>query len=227
MRVSGARIGWLAGLLATPALAMAAGTASVQTEDQTLEVLWQDESKARITPQGQSSYMVMRDGKLYGVSTGGSRTMVMDLTAMAGIMGRMGLDPSSTSPGPDQAMEVESFGATGERETVAGLQGEVYEVRWRDQDGRTHTDQAVLSDNPLVVELMTVMAGAAQTLAEAMDREHGGVVEEQLSTRGLGILRYNETRVTKISGEAPGAGAFELPAEPMGSPGMGGIPGGQ
>ncbi|MFP4183003.1 MAG: hypothetical protein ACLFRW_00335 [Halorhodospira sp.] len=227
MHVSGPRVGWLVGLLATPALAIAAGTASVQTEDQTLEVLWQDESKARITPQGQSDYIVMRDDKLYGVSTGGSRTMVVDLTAMAGMMGQMGLDPSSTSPGPNQAMDVESFGATGETETVAGLQGEVYEVRWREQGGRTHTDQAVLSDNPLVVELMTVMAGATQALAEAMDREHGGAVEERLSARGLGILRYNETRVTEISDEAPGEGAFELPAEPMNSPGMGGIPGGQ
>lgn len=100
-------------------------------------------------------------------------------------------------------MEVESFGATGEKEVVAGIQGEVYEIRWRDEDGRTHTDQAVLSDNPLAVELTSVMHEVARTYAEAMDREHSGVVEDALSARGLGILRYGDMRLTEISGESP------------------------
>ncbi|MDZ7663110.1 hypothetical protein [Thiohalophilus sp.] len=154
--------------------------------------------------------------------------MVIDLSAMAGMMGgRMGAEVPSTSPGTDRAVEVESFGATGEKEVVAGIQGEVYEIRWRDEDGRTHTDQAVLSDNPLAVELTSVMHEVARTYAEAMDREHSGVVEDALSARGLGILRYGDMRLTEISGESPGEKAFTLPAKPMDPSGMGGIPGGR
>ncbi|MEF8793651.1 hypothetical protein [Thiohalorhabdus sp.] len=229
MRARGSRVGWLAGLLAAPALAMGAGTASVQNEGQTVDVAWESQSKARIDPQGRPGYLVMRDDKLYSVSTRGNRTMVMDLTAMAGMMGamrgQMGGQGPSTSPGPEEAVEVESMGATGDSEVVAGIQGEVYEVRWRDKDGQLHTDQAVVSDNPVAVELAAVMEEVSRTFAEAMDKDHSGAVQSALSDRGLGILRYDDMHLTEIAEESPGAGAFELPAEPMDPSDMGGMPG--
>lgn len=231
MRVLGSRAGWLAGLLAVPALALGAGTASVQTDDQTMDVAWEDESKARIDLPERGGYLVMQEDKLYSVQTMGNRTMVMDVTAMAGMMGsmkgRMGGQTPSTSPGPEEAVEVESIGATGEMETVAGIEGEVYEIRWRDDGGKLHTDQAVLSDNPLAVELLAVMDKVSRTFAEAMDRDHSGAMQNALSDRGLGILRYDDMRLTEISGDSPAASVFELPAEPMDPSDMGGMPGGR
>lgn len=230
MRARGIRTIWLAGLLAAPAWAMGSGTASVESESQSLEVLWEDESKARIDPEGQSAYLIMRGDKLYSVSTAGKRTIVMDLSAMAGMMGglqgRMGAQTPDTSPGPNRAVEVESIGATGESEVIAGIKGEVYEVRWRDEDDQLHTDRAVLSDDPLAAELLGVMEEVARTYAEARGREHSGAFERALSERGLGVLRYHDMRLTGISGEAPDPAAFELPAEPMDPSNMGGMPGG-
>lgn len=233
MRARGSRAGWLVGLLAVPTLAMGAGTASIQNpNDRTMDVAWENESKARIDLPGKAGYLVMRDDKLYSVQTKGNRTMVMDVSAMAGMFGeamqdRMGGEGPSTSTGPQEAAEVESIGATGESEVVAGIQGEVYEVRWRDEDGKLHTNQAVLTDNPLVLELQTVMIEFTQTYAEAMDQDRSSAMHRALSDRGLGSLRMGDTQLTEISGDSPAASAFELPAEPMDPSDMRRMPGGR
>lgn len=197
-----------------------------------MDVAWENESKARIDLPGKGGSLLMRDDKLYSIQSRGNRTMVMDVAAMAGMFGeamrdRMGGEGPSTSTGPQEAAEVESIGATGRSEVVAGIQGEVYEIRWRDEDGQLHTDQAVLTDNPLVLELQAVMEEFGRTWAEAMDLDHSGTMHKALSDRGLGSLRMSDTQLTEISGDSPAASAFELPAEPMDPSDMGRMPGGR
>ena len=174
MRHRGIRIGWLLGLLVAPTLALGAGTATVQAEGQTMEVAWQDGETARIDPQGQPAYMLMQDGKLYSVSTVQGRTMVLDVSGMAAMLRQMGGRGAgglgAVAPSAWGAARVSGVEATGRSETVAGIQGEVYEVRWRDSNGRSHTDEAVLNGDPRAVELVAVLRGVAASYSDATDK---------------------------------------------------------
>lgn len=226
MRMRGFLTGWMLALLAAPAVVLGAGSATLQGEGQTLQVTWADEQTVRMGAQGQPAYMLLREGNLYSVSTGGQRTMVMDLAALGGMMGAMrgrtGAGQAPLGTGPKQAAEVEAIEATGASEVVAGIEGEVYEVRWRDRNGQRHTDEVVLSGDPRVVELVSVMRRMARAYGEAMDQDRSDRVGQALSERGLGVLRYGDRlRLTEISGTSPGAATFELPAEPMGPSDLG------
>lgn len=189
----------------------------------TMEMAWLDPDTMRISPGTPETYMLVRDGKLYSVtSAGGMGVQVFDLGALgemagsmsggaAGAMGGQMNDQSMAHLTPEMADEVIALEATGRSEEIAGIQGELYEMSWIDDEGARHTDQMVLTDDPLAIEMGEAFSAMAAAASGEVDPRHQAVAE-----RGLGILRYGEAFIIEsLTDEAPPAAAFELPAEPL------------
>jgi osmotically-inducible protein OsmY len=199
---------WLAGLcLLMPAHVLAAGAATLEiSADQSssrMDMSWRDQNLRMEMPDQGSAYLLIHGDKAYSVTTEQGQTMVLDMSSMREMAqsGNEDVDLGS----------LEQLEATGESETIAGIEGEVYRVVWTDGNGQTHEDTAVLSDNAVV----RGMTDAFRRSAEAM----GGNADpfnDALDQRNAGILRFSDDfRVVSISGDAPPASDFELPAEPM------------
>ncbi|TGY87666.1 hypothetical protein E5163_14635 [Marinicauda algicola] len=207
--------------LAASALASAAhadGVAEISTPSQpgseTATIAWQDADTLRIDTPDPAGYMLIRDGNAYAVTDQpGMGLMVLDLASIMTMARGMAAAGGMDTPSLDEhrAAAVERITATGTRETVAGLEGEVYEIVWTDAAGDSHTDTAVLSGDALAREFTAAFAAFAQASGTEPDAR-----SVELHDRGLGILRYGDDfALVSISGDAPGADHFELPAEPM------------
>lgn len=127
--------------------------------------------------------------------------------------------PGAAGPMPEgagrftahRAESVSSIEATGRTETVAGIDGDVYEVSWVGADGATHTDTAVLSDDPLVVEFSDAFRAFAEAGGSGVDPR-----SRRITDRGLGVLRYaDDFLVLAISGDTPPPSTFDLPGPPL------------
>lgn len=211
----------LAGLLlGLSGIAWAGGNATWSADGQSMSIAWRDAQTVRMEVQG-GDYMLVRGGKAYMISHRGGQPMVIDLSAMRQAMDQMAGSPGPAAPaagpsGGDILVEIE---ATGRKETVAGIDGEVYRIVYRDDSGQG-TREMVLSEDPLAVEMTQAWFATIQALsggnggADRMDRE--------LAERGLGLLRAGDDfKVSSVSAETRAAGDFELPAEPQAMPGMG------
>ncbi|WP_366655717.1 hypothetical protein [Fodinicurvata sp. EGI_FJ10296] len=171
----------------------------------------------RITPGTPGTYMLVRDGTLYAATTaGGMGVHVVDLSSLGEMAGSMGADSGGADgqTGPqitiETAEEVTGLEATGRQEVVAGIEGELYEIGWIDSGGEHHTDQMVLTDNPLAVEMGQAFAAMAAATNGEVEPRQAAIVE-----RGLGILRYGQAFVVEsLTDESRPASEFELPAEP-------------
>lgn len=197
-------------------VALADGIAEIAAAEtgETATIAWHDADTLRIGTDDPSGYLLVRDGSAYAVSSQpGMGMMVLDLASMQamaeGMAGASGMETPSLDE--QRAASVERVTATGAREEIAGITGEVYEIAWTDAAGNAHVDTAVLSDNSLAREFtaaFAAFAGAAGTEDDARTLE--------LGRRGLGILRYGDDfELVSISDDAPGADYFALPAEPM------------
>lgn len=206
-------------LLATPAFA--AGTATIETTGpqgpQRMEVAWNDAGALRLGFPGRQAYMVVRDGTLYAVTTDRGRPMVMNMSEMGALAGRMsrGGMGGDIAPGLDRhrASTVVAIEATGASREIAGLPAREFMITWTDRTGRERTDRAMLSPDPLAVELTR----AFQSLAAASrGTDRPDPRASAIDGRGLGTLAYGDSfTVTEIAAETPPADAFELPAAPM------------
>lgn len=208
------------GLLFSGAV-LAAGSATYQIRGQGSETIsmkyaWRDGAVRMQTGQ-QRGYMLMRDGETYMVMQSGGRARVIALSSMAqafqgaGSLGNAGM--------PNQQLTSAELNPTGRSLTIAGITGEVYEIR---ADGSTR-GTVVLSDNPLVVAMTQAWSRFGSS-----SRSADTPMAQELRNRGLGMLRYKNGRgstlvLTAISRDAPPASAFELPADPMQMPDFGNL----
>lgn len=192
-----------------PAFAIAAGTATLRTENETMQILWQDDGKVRVGELNKQDHVIVRDHKAYAVSTSQGAPHVIDLSSMMDMFSAMA-DRSIKDAVPDRIDKVEPTGAT---ETVAGIKGHVYNVTTTDSDGKSETLEAVLTDDPLVVELTEVYVSTIRTMTglEKVDE-----IAAALPKKHKGILRAGDDfRLESISADAPSADKFELPGQPM------------
>lgn len=198
-------------LLAAALPAFAGGTATVESaggkSSARMQISWTGDKMRMDFPQQAGTYMIVRDGKTYSVTDQGGQTMVMDISSMS----QMADSQAAAEMGVQKAESVNSIEATGETETVAGIEGEIYTITWTDNQGEQQQNTAVLSDNELTVGLTE----AFQSFADAGGGQPDPI-GAAMAERGLGILRFGDSfTVISISGETPAAGEFELPAEPM------------
>ena len=186
-------------------------------------VTWRDADTVRMDVGDQNGYLLMRDGKAYSVSHHNSEVQVMDLSVMMKMMRSMGR-PGAKNKSDNPFGGVDSIEATGASETVAGIKGRVYRMHWTDGDGSRKSGHAVLTDDPLVVEMtrayMSVMAGmVGEDTTRAFQRALPG--------KDHGLLRMNDQfRVDEIHRADSPESTFTLPAKPMDMQGlMGGMGG--
>ncbi len=197
--------------------AMAAAEATVRAGERTLTVAF-DGSDARVDVSGVSQgYLLLRDGRLYSVMRMNGSPVVLDAQAAAGLLGGLAWKPSPRMIGSLTGLE-----PTGARQTVAGRAGEVYEVSYRDLEGRDHSGQGVLGRQPEVRALTRILGQIAERLQTSAQAPGQGLeqVSRTLEDRGLGVLAYGpEFRVEKLTVAPLAPGRLDLPAPPSELPG--------
>jgi len=192
--------------LASPVLAggqavIRSGGADVQ---QRMNIAW-DGDRVRLDMPNQDAYMLVLDGKGYSVSDAGGRLIVMDLSSLPQHRGQ------GQSPAPETVARITRLENTGREETIAGIEGEVYEMAWVDGQGTAHEGDAVLTDDDLVREMQEAFWSFSQAVSK-QDEEIGTRLREE----GLATLRVKQDFVVEeINADTPPAGDFTLPAEPM------------
>jgi len=175
-------------------------------------------------PDEAGALLFVKD-KLYAITPQGE---VMDMAMVAGIAGALGVADKKAKKAPKFTLE-----ATGKKETVAGLVGEVY--RWSDG---THSGAMVLAQDARAQKLSQAMERVGDQMQQSMGNAQVSATFRQMrdhsALQGKGIVRSQETtgsgmRLEKIS-EAPlaealfilpkKANAAALPGLPNGLPNM-------
>ncbi len=174
----------------------------------------------RMNFSGQAGmYMIMRDGKAYSVIEQDQEVMVIDMMAsmgnMSGLMGNM--SSGQNLLGEDNVYEMLSFEDTGREETVAGVNGDVYEMTFVDGNGNTSTETLVLSSDARAREMTSAFMGLSQSMSAALQQQKPeGYDQMQKAMNNKGLLRYGSNfRVASFEPGEPDASRFVLPAEPM------------
>lgn len=189
----------------------AAGTATIQTGSDRSTMAWLDNSTVRFDPPAaEGSYLISRDGKTYMVNPKASGAMppVMEIGGMM-----QGLtDMSKGNDASPLTMHIESVKATGKAQTVAGIKGEVYELTTTDSKGKRKTMEAVLTGDPLVVEMTTAYLAFSEPMIGVKKTAE---FKNALPKGKQGLLRVGDDMVVQsISNKKLATSAFELPAKP-------------
>ncbi|MGB6241296.1 MAG: hypothetical protein WBF69_02310 [Castellaniella sp.] len=194
--------------LPTP-FAWAGGTAQVQAGGNTAQLAWQTQGAVRLGQTSRPDYLLVRDGKAYSVSVRGGAPVVMEVGGLL-----QGLDALAQSR-PNQYLpeRVEQIKDLRKTETVAGILGHTYQLTVADAQGKTHVTDAVLTDDPRVVDMSNSYLDSMRTLlGPAKVQQLAGA----LPADRRGILRLgNDFVLQSISGQEPAADRFVLPAQPV------------
>lgn len=195
--------------LTTPILAggQAVIRAGAPDAQQQMNIAW-DDDRIRLDMPGQDAYMLVLDGKGYSVSRAGGRLIVMDLSSIP----QQGVGQGAgQGPIPETVAHITRLENTGKEETIAGIEGEVYEMAWVDGQGNAHEGDAVLTDDKLVREMQEAFWAFSRAISKQDE-----AIGTRLRDEGLATLRVKQDFVVEeIRAETRPAEAFELPAEPM------------
>lgn len=209
--------------LASPVL-QADITEAVDQEGNKMTFEYQGEH-LRINHGQQQGYMLMRDDRIYVVNDADGELMVIDLSQTMSMFGDLA---KSVTPDMTQ-VRVDSLEPTGRSETVAGIDGEVYLLKYQDQDGKARETEMVLSSDRRAIGFRDAMHRMASSLARSLDKHYDAseYLQHQLARTDMGVLRYgSDIRVTSISESSIDPARFVLPAEPTDLSALGGLFGG-
>ncbi|MFA5662831.1 hypothetical protein [Castellaniella sp.] len=210
------RLGALLAALA-PVPALAAGTAVVTDHSSgagdTMTLAWLDDGSLRINADADNpdNYMLIQGDKVYAVSFEAGAPLVMEVGGMLKALGGLAQD----GQGVDQPLpaRIASVEPTGKTETVAGIEGRVYQITAADQDGAQKTVEAVLTNDARAAEMTRVFVTG---LLSVFEQGRADDILTALPADGKGMLRYgNDYALASISDRAPAADQFKLPAPPM------------
>lgn len=192
-----------------PPPALAGGAAHVRAGGEATQFAWQTRGAVRLSQASKPDYLLVRDGKAYSVSVRGNTPVVMEVGGLLQGLGAL----AQSRPNqylPDRVDQVKDMRKT---ETVAGILGHVYQLTVTDTQGKMHPTDAVLTDDPRVVDMTTSYLDSMRLLlGQAKTQQLTG----SLPARRRGILRLgNDFVLTSISGQEPAADQFVLPAQPV------------
>lgn len=224
-RILGGSLTALALIYANIALAGSASVESANGERVVFE--YADGTKLRLNTPQEDAYMLVRDNTMYAVSYNNGQPMVVNASTMMKGVADMAKMTEQAAPSGTTA-ELVSIKATGRKETVAGITGEVHEITTR-EDGREVTREVVMSSDPRALEFRDALFTMVRASADAMDDEmqkNSADFHNRLGDMDLGILRYgSEMKVVAIDGDTVAAARFELPAKPIDMNNLGGLMG--
>jgi len=204
-------------LAATLSLSQAVfgGTAEVtNAEGDTMTFEYQGDNLRIGTGAQSPSYLVVRGEDVYMVSDSDGNLMVIDAGQAWNMVG--GLAGSAT---PEMvANEVISLDATGATERHADIEGEVYRLRYRGDEGAEQETELVLTDDPRAQAFRDAMHHFAATISGAMGQDYNAATDDmqgRLTALNKGVLRYgDDMTIRALSAETVDPTRFELPAEP-------------
>jgi len=192
-----------------PAIVLAGGRGVLLLGDEPTQIIWQDHGTIRID-ESDDEYLVVRDNTPYMVTEENGKLSVIDLSGMAEFLAEFGGELTNN---PYNWGKMNAFRETGSRETVAGIEGNVYAVTLKDPNGQTESLEAVLTDDRQVVELMQRYATTLQT---AFDVSEVSDLLAELPKDQRGVLRFGRyLRLKSISSDEPEDDLFEFRAEPV------------
>lgn len=201
--------------------AWADGTAVMVSEDGKVKVEFTSSGMLRMDDAAGEGYLLMRDGKLYSVIEDGGSVMVFDLADAIASVGSLGQQSGFWDAEVDELIAMK---ATGKTETVDGLQGEQYEMTYRDGQGQQRTEMIVLTQDKTAALLTQTTLEMAKILMRATGEPMAqGFDKMERFTRdgGWGVLRQGDSyRLTQVRDSAVDEARFVLPAEPMKIPSM-------
>jgi hypothetical protein len=205
-------------LLVTSHYALAGSADVANSDGSSMKFEYEGDNLRVDTGQGETSYMVVRDDHMYVVTNSDGQLMVIDINQAMGMFGGMA---SAAAPSV-VASEVLSLKATGRTEQHAGITGEVYELRYVEEDGKEYQTELVLSDDPLAKAFSTAINNMAKSLSKSAGKNYDNAandMQQRLTALDMGVLRYgDDMHVTALSGDTVKAARFELPAEPTDLP---------
>jgi hypothetical protein len=202
--------------------APAEGTAESSSHSMSFEYLDEQTARIEVSLDGKhngTSYTLFRDGKVYSVSNLRGKVMVVDISSMKGVRNITGR--SNPNPGTFEIKLLE-LSPTGKGESVAGIEGDVYQIVWRDEKGKLHDETAVLSSDPRAKEWTTQWLKASNEMQRAiLGKAPESNISDRLKQEGKGLLRLGTSlRVTSLT-PSRNNNQFELPAEPVSVPDFG------
>lgn len=220
--------GGLSALALIYATTTLAGSATVESPDGERMVFeYADGNKLRLNTSQQDTYMLVRDNTLFAVSYNNGQPMVVNASTMMKGFADMAKMTEQAAPAGATA-EVVSIKATGRRETVAGIDGEIYEITTR-EEGENISQEVVMSSDARALEFRDALFTMVRASTEAMDEELRRNSEDfrnRLGDMNMGILRYGtEMTISAIDGNTVAASRFELPAKPIDMNDLGGLMG--
>jgi len=209
------RIG-LSFALAFAASTAMAGSAQIDSGGQITTMEYRDGGFLRMGVSNES-YMLVRDEKLYMVNGTPGEEMVIDASAVLGAIGGMVPEIAPT------ATEVVDIDKTGRRETVAGIEGEVWIFSYTDVDGYRQSEEMVVSRDRRVAEFRDAMQDFARSMMITMGQDPDSLdaMNDSLNDEGVGMLRVGDSmKVVSISSDTVSVSRFDLPAAPTSIPGL-------
>ncbi len=218
----------LAGLVFTSVAllspALQADVAEVVSQDGQVMSFEYEGDKLRINIPDNQGYMILRDEHLYMVSENDGQVMVVDMNSAFSMFGGM-----AASATPEHVSgKLVSMKATGRSESLAGMTGEVYLVRFIDHEGVERESEVVLSPDKRAIGFRDAVANMAMTMASSMRQagmseamDSGEEMQRKLENLNRGVLRYGEDmRVQSITETTVAQERFVLPAAPTDLGGM-------
>ena len=199
--------------------AFADGSARFSTGDPSVPTLtfsWQDAQRSRLDSPNQPAHVLAIDGKAWGVAAVAGQSVSMDLESLAKLLGQ---DSGLTRLGPNTVVpaQLTALERTGQTETVAGIQGEVYRVSWQDSNGRPHIDEAVFTGDAVVQEMQAALVdGMSRAIARGTGVTGHEQAHQELQRRGLAVLRFGDDfRLESIERVEQPDDRFALPRKPV------------
>lgn len=200
--------------LACTNLALAAGTATINSDGDLNTIIWQDTENIVFEPETEDSSpfgrMIIKDGNAYAIQEMGGSVQVMETSSIMHAMGGImeGMDEELGAP---KILQLKDAKKT---EEVAGITGHVYLLDV-EEDGKEETIEAVFTDNKAAVELTEVyMSFIKHLLGPAFAKELTNI-QASFPNNRKGVLRFgDDLKLVSLDSKTPDDELFELPAEP-------------
>lgn len=195
-------------------------------EKYTLKLEYLDSKTSRVDTDASSdatSYLIFAHGKATVVATYQGNTLVMDLNNMSslvqnlGVMSVLGIDSESL------LINVISIEATGKKEKVAGIEGQVYRLTWT-RNNVTQQDELVLSNDIQAWNYTRAWMNIVETISNSSPSISikGDELLSMISKDKLGILRFgNRFRLVSMQSKAVEAERFIAPDTNLTIPNLG------
>lgn len=200
-------------LMAVTLPALADGQAVIQatspdSNDQVdMNVSWADDNMRLDFPGMQEGYMLLQGDSGYMITEAENQKIIMDIGMLAELAKQMTGEQQSMIG----AASLEKLEATGKTETVAGIEGEIYDLVWTDNGGNSHEETIVLSNNTQARELLNAFHSYQKALIGEPDP-----IAEALEELGMGMLRQGDSfLIVSVNDETPDASIFTLPEDGM------------